>query len=61
VNIYKRSPAGIKGGADALYISAFKKRFLDVFICADCGFSEKYLTNKSDIQLIKENWEKHVT
>jgi len=57
-NIYFRKPSGFKGGADFLFLGPVTRSFTEVFICTDCGFIERYITNDSDLQKIKDKWTK---
>lgn len=58
--------AGMSKRGERCYlpVSSWSKLFLDVYVCADCGFVEEYLsdselTDLKSMSKLRENWKKH--
>lgn len=59
--------AGTTKGGDRCFlpISTWSKLYIDVYLCADCGYIEEYaakdeLKDQKKMGKLRENWKKHV-
>lgn len=52
-----------RGDRSSIQVTSWKKFFIDIYICFDCGFTEEYITqedlkNEKLISRVKEQWKK---
>lgn len=62
--IYTDADLTKRGDRGDIGISSWTRLFLDVYVCATCGFIEEYvrnndLTDDKKIATLKENWKSH--
>jgi len=58
-NVHDGSVVPHKKGASSQYalkISAFYAVALDRYVCAGCGYVESYVTDRSDLERISQEW-----
>ena len=46
-----------RGDRASIPVTTWRKIFIDVYACANCGFTEEYVA-ENDLNEIKKNWEK---